>query len=63
MLFYYLQSEPKVPVYMCKESAALVWKWEIPIYKTFWVAYVTCVTIQVGVTSSNYSNISTINSL
>jgi hypothetical protein len=40
-----------------------VWKWESPIYKTFWVTYMTCVTLHVGVISSNYSNRSTINLL
>jgi hypothetical protein len=47
----------------CARKVLHFWMWESPIYKTFWVASVTCVTLHVGVTSSTYSNISSINSL
>ena len=51
------------PLCTCSRKVLHFWKWESPIYKTFCVAWVTCVSLQVGVTSSTYSNISTINSL
>ena len=49
------------PLCTCPRKVLHFWKWENPIYKTFCVACVTCVTLQVGVTSGTYSNKSTIN--
>lgn len=51
------------PLCTCARKVLHFWKWESPIYKTFWVTYMTCVTLHVDVISSNYSNRSTINLL
>ena len=56
--FHYQQSEPKAPVHMHKKGAALFWKWG-----NILGGIRDLCRLQVGVTSSTYSNINTINSL